>query len=341
MSAQLQHNAAWEASPLAFLSRQFIEGVPRTPKGTSLAGQTALITGSNIGLGFECARQLLALNLSHLIIAVRNQTKGDAAAKKLQQEFPSAKIEVSLVDMASYKSIQNFAKWCETLPRLDIAILNAGLSRPQFERSEESKHEVTTQINYLSTALLSILLLPVLKAKRGTSGPAHLAIVGSDTSYWAQWKGTSDSIWDAIDNPSAFNSNGAYSLSKLLLIMFVDELSRHVDSEEVIVNLPNPGACSGTDFGSDGHSSKMELFWMAIAKPLVGRYVSTGARSYVDAVAVKGKESHGSFIGEGKIKPFPQIMYEPAGKELQEAAWKDLMSELSFAKPLDILKKSN
>ncbi|KAF5666536.1 ww domain-containing protein [Fusarium heterosporum] len=341
MSAQLQHNAAWEAGPLAFFSRQFIEGVPRTPKGTSLAGQTALITGSNVGLGFECARQLLALNLSHLIIAVRNQTKGDAAARKLRQEFPSAKIEVSLVDMASYKSIQNFAKWCETLPRLDIAILNAGLNRPQFERSEESKHEMTTHINYISTALLSILLLPVLKAKRGTSAPAHLAIVGSDTSYWAQWKETGDSIWDVIDNPSEFNSNGAYSLSKLLLIMFVDELSRHMDPEEVIVNLPNPGACSGTDFGSDGHSSKMELFWMMILKPLVGRYVSTGARSYVDAVAVKGKESHGSFIGEGTIKPFPQIMYEPAGKELQETAWKDLMSELSFAKPLDILKKSN
>ncbi|KAM0348731.1 hypothetical protein ACHAPU_004170 [Fusarium lateritium] len=341
MSAHLKHNAAWEASPLAFLSRQFIEGVPKTPKGTSLAGQTALITGSNVGLGFECARQLLALDLSHLIIAVRNQTRGDAAAKKLQQVFPSARIEVSLVDMASYKSIQDFAKWCETLPRLDIAILNAGLSRPQFERSEESKHEMTTQINYLSTALLSILLLPALKDKRGTSGPAHLAIVGSDTSYWAQWKGTSDSIWDVIDNPSDFNSNGAYSISKLLLIMFVDELSRHVNPEEVIVNLPNPGACSGTDFGSDGHRSRMELFWMAIAKPLVGRYVSTGARSYVDAVAVKGKVSHGSFVGEGKIKPFPQIMYEPAGKALQETAWKDLMSELSFAKPLDILKAGN
>jgi hypothetical protein len=31
-------------------------------------------------------------------------------------------------------------------------------------------------------------------------------------------------------------------------------------------------------------------------------------------------------------------MYEPAGKALQETAWKDLMDELSFAKPLEILK---
>lgn len=341
MSAQLQHNAAWEASFFAFLSRQFIEGVPKIPESASLAGQTALVTGSNVGLGFECARQLLALNLSHLIIAVRNQARGDAAVKKLQNEFPHAKIEVSIVDMASYKSIQNFTKWCETLPRLDIAILNAGLSKPQFVRSDESKHEMTTHINYLSTALLAILLLPVLKTKRGTSAPAHLAIVGSDTSYWAEWNGTRDSIWDAIDNPSNFNSNGAYSLSKLLLLMFVDKLSQHVSPEEVIVNYPNPGACRGTEFGSEGHSSIVEKLFMTVAKPLIGRAVSTGARSYVDAVAVKGKESHGSFVGEGKLKPFPRMMYEPEGKALQETAWKDLMDELSFVKPLEILKGSN
>ncbi|KAJ4257511.1 hypothetical protein NW762_008635 [Fusarium torreyae] len=341
MSAQLKHNAAWEASPLAFLSRQFIEGVPKIPKTINLSGQTAFITGSNVGLGFECARQLLALNLSHLIIAVRNQARGDAAAKKLQNEFPQAKIEVSIVDMASYKSIQNFVKWCETLPQLDIAILNAGLSRPQFERSEESKHEMTSQINYLSTALLAILLIPVLKAKRGTSGPAHLALVGSDMSYWAEWTGTSDSIWDVVDNPTNFSSNGAYQISKLFLIMFVDKLSQYVSPEEVIVNFPNPGACRGTEFGSDGNRSKIEQFWMAIAKPIVGRKVATGARSYVDAVAVKGTESHGSFVGEGKVKPFPQMMYEPTGKALQETLWEDLMKELSFAKPLEILKGSN
>lgn len=32
------------------------------------------------------------------------------------------------------------------------------------------------------------------------------------------------------------------------------------------------------------------------------------------------------------------MMYEPAGKMLQETAWKDLMEELSFAKPMEILK---
>jgi hypothetical protein len=34
-------------------------------------------------------------------------------------------------------------------------------------------------------------------------------------------------------------------------------------------------------------------------------------------------------------------MYQSDGRALQETAWKDLMKELSFAKPMEILKASN
>ncbi|KAF4469176.1 short-chain dehydrogenase reductase family [Fusarium albosuccineum] len=338
MSANLKDQAQWEASPLAFLSRQFIQGVPRIPSTVNLSGQTALITGSNVGLGFECARQLLALNLSHLIIAVRSQARGDAAAKKLQAEFPNAKIEVSLVDMSSYRSIQDFAKRCESLPRLDIAILNAGLSRPKFERDDETKHEVTVQINYLSTALLTIVLIPVLKEKRGAGSPGRLAVVGSDMAYWAKWDHPDNvPIFDVLDNASNFSSTEAYKMSKFFLLFFVEKLSHLVSADEVIINFPNPGACRGTQFGSDGRSGIGKvLFW--IASHIVAKPVSAGARSYVDAVTVKGAESHGGFVGEGKVKPLAPIMYEEAGHALQERAWNETMNELSFANPLEILK---
>lgn len=302
MSSQLQSKAAWEASPLAFLSRQFIETVPKIPSSVNLAGQTAIVTGSNVGLGFECARQLLALNLSHLIVAVRSQSKGDAAVQRLQREHPDAKIEVSIVDMASYKSVVAFAKRCEALPRLDIAILNAGLSRPKFERAPESNHEMTFQVNYLSTALLAILLIPVLRAKRGSDKPARLALVGSDTAYWAPWKDTHcASVFQVVDDPD-FVSFDAYQRSKLCLNMFLERLSEWVSPEEVIINVPNPGACSGTSFGSD-NPSKFQRFMFKVMSAIMARSVTVGARQFVDAVTVKGAESHGSFISEGKAKP--------------------------------------
>lgn len=303
MSANLKDQAAWEASPLAFLSRQFLQNVPRIPSTVDLTGQTALVTGSNVGLGFECARQLLALNLSHLIVAVRSQARGDAAAKKLQDEFPRARVEVSLVDMSSYKSVQAFAKRCESLPRLDIAILNAGLMSPRFERAEETKHEMTFQINYLSTALLALLLIPILKEKRGTSSsPGRLALVGSDMSYWAKWEETEKTVFSVLDDASKFETIWAYKTSKLLLLMFVDRLARLVPARDVIINYPNPGACRGTQFGADGRS-KLGSVIFKIVSHIIARPTSTGARQYVDAVTVKGVESHGGFVGEGRMKP--------------------------------------
>ncbi|KAK7403782.1 hypothetical protein QQX98_010424 [Neonectria punicea] len=337
MSAKLQHQAAHEASPLAFLSRQFIQTVPLIPKSIDLSGQAALVTGSNVGLGFECARQLLDLHVSHLILAVRSQSKGDAAAKALQAEFPAAKIEVSLVDMSSYQSIVAFAKRCEDLPRLDMAVLNAGLSRPRFERAEETKHEMTFQVNYLSTALLGLLLLPILKSKRGTASPAHLSLVGSDSAYWAGWADPNcESVFEVVNSAAGFASMDAYKTSKLLLLMFAEKLSQLVSADDVVVNVPNPGACKGTEFGSD-NPSKIQRFMIRLMGAIMARPVAVGARQYVDAVAVKGAESHGGFVSEGKVKPYPVMMYEDAGRKLQETLWQETLRELEFVNPSDIL----
>jgi hypothetical protein len=61
---------------------------------TNLSERTAIITGSNVGLGYEAAQQLLHLKLSQLIIAVRSPARGETAAAKLRQLHPKANIEV-------------------------------------------------------------------------------------------------------------------------------------------------------------------------------------------------------------------------------------------------------
>jgi FlaA1/EpsC-like NDP-sugar epimerase len=102
MSGKLSHAAAAsEATISAFLRRQFATPKP-LPDNIDLSNQVAIITGSNTGVGFEAARQLHRSKLSHMILAVRSQTRGDAAAKKLQQEFPNSHVSVWLLDMTSY-----------------------------------------------------------------------------------------------------------------------------------------------------------------------------------------------------------------------------------------------
>jgi NAD(P)-dependent dehydrogenase (short-subunit alcohol dehydrogenase family) len=152
-------------------------------------GSCAIITGANVGLGFEAAKQLLSLGLSHLVMAVRSSEKGYAAAKQLRAAAedngnPSAKIDVWQLDMDSYEAIQAFVQMCqENLIRIDFVILNAGVSAMTFSTVPSTGHEKTIQVNHISTVLLCILLLPILKTKSiGKNRPARLTIVNSVTA---------------------------------------------------------------------------------------------------------------------------------------------------------------
>ncbi|XXG99457.1 hypothetical protein Hte_005796 [Hypoxylon texense] len=61
--------------------RAFI--TPPPIRDADLKGKTAIVTGSNAGIGFECAHQLLDLGISKLILAVRNDAKGQRVKAKL------------------------------------------------------------------------------------------------------------------------------------------------------------------------------------------------------------------------------------------------------------------
>lgn len=135
------------------------------PTQVDLRGQTAIVTGSNGGVGLECCRQLKALGLAKLIIAVRDEDKGVAAKKQLSAGQDTLLIEIWNLNFSSYDSIRSFAERANRLERLDIVILNAGITRLYFRLNPSTGHEENVQTNYLSTALLIILLLSVLKAK--------------------------------------------------------------------------------------------------------------------------------------------------------------------------------
>lgn len=67
-----------------------------------LTGRTAIITGSNIGLGYEAAIHLGRLEPVRLILAVRDLAKGDRAAGEIAQKSGLARdrVEVWQLDLA-------------------------------------------------------------------------------------------------------------------------------------------------------------------------------------------------------------------------------------------------
>ncbi|CAJ2500297.1 Uu.00g031500.m01.CDS01 [Anthostomella pinea] len=80
---------------------------PEVVSDVDLRGKTALVTGSNCGVELETSRQLLDLGISKLILAVRNEEKGRAAATDLsagREGMAPGTIEVWKIDLSDYDS---------------------------------------------------------------------------------------------------------------------------------------------------------------------------------------------------------------------------------------------
>ncbi|KAL4794275.1 hypothetical protein BDV19DRAFT_390335 [Aspergillus venezuelensis] len=303
--------------------------ITRTP--FDLSTKTAIITGGTSGLGYECAAQLLLNNLSQLIITARNEAKGAEAVKSLRVRFPSATIEVWSLDMLDYESIRAFVEKCKELNRIDIVILNAGIVAGKFKINEKTKHEECFSVNYLSTALLSILLLPVFKAKRPSDKePARLTLIGSGLALAATFaERNAANILSAFDDPAFFKSTERYNTTKLLLLVFVSKLSTFVDSADVIVNICDPGFVDTP--GLDRDLLGFEQVMIGAFRGVVARSLRDGAWAYINAVVAKGARSHGGWVANWDVYPFPKIMYTPDGKTDGEKLWEETLDEFEWA----------
>ncbi|KAI1168517.1 hypothetical protein F5B18DRAFT_595410 [Nemania serpens] len=297
---------------------------PHSPAsaGDLLAGKTAIVTGANCGLGLECARQLLDSGLSRLILAVRDEGKGAAAREGLAsgRALQSSAIEVWHLDYASYDSITRFAERAKGLENLDIVVLNAGIYRiPHLILP--TGHEEDIQVNYLSTALLTILLLPVLAAKRRPGAtPGRLTVVSSSVAASSRLQPSQDggsllkSLDDAPVEGKSYDHRQQYCTSKLLGQLFLIELRRRVPSSAVTIDYVNPGLCSGSNLARDGAGTLMG-FIVGILFRIFGHSCASGARAIVDGAVNHGEEVHGQYLDGGNVAQyvsFPRVPFSHA-----------------------------
>ncbi|KAH8646939.1 putative retinol dehydrogenase 12 [Tricladium varicosporioides] len=321
----------------AFLYRQFFV-TPTLPRNVDLTGKTAVVTGSNTGIGLECARQLLDLRIGKLIIAVRDEAKGQAARTHLlsRRQLEDGAIEVWKLDMASYESVATFAERAKNLERLDIVILNAAIMRVVHALVASTNHEETLQVNFLSTALLTILLLPIFEARKPLE-PGRIVWVQSDITSWTKFKEKdSTPLFPALDEPENFNFPDSYGTSKLLGQLFVTELTRLIPSSIAIITMPTPGLCYGTGLGALPQKTIGEVIGNFI-KRILGRSSSLGARVITDGAVNHGSEGHGQLIEDCKIQPKVPFVYTAEGDRVTKILWEETMAELSFAKVQQIL----
>lgn len=179
------------------------------------SGRVAVVTGGNGGLGLEAVRALGARGAS-VVMAARNQDKAEKARSEITTEFPTARIDIRPLDLASLDSIASFVEGMGTdLRRLDLLINNAGvMGIPEGTTADGFERQFGT--NHLGHFALTAGLLPALL--RSDSGR-----VVSVTSFARLYRGRG---WSTGIGP--YDTWREYGRSKMANLFFARELDRRL-----------------------------------------------------------------------------------------------------------------
>jgi len=289
----------------SFVFRQLFVHPPQLSTTLSLKDQTVLITGSNTGIGLEAARQCVRLDAAILILAVRSISKGEAAKADILKTNPTSvtQVEVWNLDQESIKSVIAFGERVQGLPRLDVAVLNTAIFKFDWSVAPETNYESSLQVNHLSTALLTLYLMPVLrKTAKDLNEPTRLTTTSSEVALWTPFKEqNAEKILDHLNNQQYFGPDhlDRYSVTKRLNMFWTRELASRVPGDEVVMNLVNPGTMD-TGLHRDGHQTFNGKFLQRFDR-LLGRTPEEGGRLVMDGAVVKGKDTHGKYLSEANV----------------------------------------
>lgn len=224
------------ASNTAFSFLEGLKGNKALPN-TRLEGKVVIVTGANSGIGKETAKEL-AIRGAKVILACRDQARGEEAAKDLEQ---FGKVIFRKLDLASFKSVAEFAKRIRKEERaVDILVNNAGVFTLEKTITEDG-NELQFQVNHLSHFLLTHLLLDLLKVREG----ARIINVSS-VAHWVSFGVPEDLTWEN----SCYNGVLAYANSKLANVLFSNQLARNLAGDKIGVYSLHPGGVA-TNLGQN------------------------------------------------------------------------------------------
>ena len=228
----------------------------------SFAGRTVIVTGANSGLGLVTARELARVG-AHVVLAVRNTTKGDDAAAGIV-----GSVEVRKLDLQDLGSVQEFA---DGVTEVDILVNNAGIMAVPYALTKDG-FESQFGTNHLGHFALTNLLLPTVSDRVVTvsSGLHRMGRINlGDLNY----------------KHRRYSSWLAYGQSKLANLLFTSELQRRLDNvgSSTRALAAHPGF-SATNL--QGHSvGRISEKLMVVGTRMIATDADFGARQTLFAVA--------------------------------------------------------
>ncbi|MEY2544029.1 MAG: hypothetical protein QOE81_1490 [Verrucomicrobiota bacterium] len=126
-----------------------------------LQNKTALVTGSTAGIGFAIARSLAAEG-ARVIVNGRTEARVSEAIASIRREYPSAKLEPFVADLANAEAAIDAAR---QFPSVEILVNNLGVYEPKpFEQISDDDWQTIIETNFMSGVRLSRYYLPRMKS---------------------------------------------------------------------------------------------------------------------------------------------------------------------------------
>ncbi|KAJ7089881.1 hypothetical protein B0H15DRAFT_939144 [Mycena belliarum] len=323
----------------AFFKGQYSTAQPVVT--TDLTGKTVVVLGANTGLGFEATKHFATMNPGRLILACRNQSKGQAAVERLKAATGYAKAELRLIDLADFASVRSFAdKFEKDGGRLDILVENAAVSADTYEATKDG-WETSLQVANLSNPLVALLLLPImLKTATEYNTTPRIVVVTSALHYWAPLKK------NVREGPAILKTLGSekyctrknmeqrYPLTKLLNVFFVRALNaRLAPTTPIVVDAVDPGYCY-SELRRD--YSGLQAVVDCLTEKLLAFPTERGSRQLVyGAVAHQDRPEvlRGEYVAHSAVSEVSDFVLSPEGAKAQDYIWDEMVEILGKVDP--------
>ncbi len=219
----------------------------------SQAGRKFVVTGANSGIGLVAATELARAG-AHVVLAVRNRAKGEAAAARIGHGA-----QVRELDLASLASVRAFADAWDG--PLDVLINNAGVMAVPESRTADG-FEMQFGTNHLGHFALTGLLLDRVTDRVVTvsSGAHRFGKIHLDDLNWEK----------------KYQRWPAYGQSKLANLQFTFELQRRLAAavSPVRATAAHPGyASTNLQF----HTASIQDKVMGVLNKVVAQSADMGA----------------------------------------------------------------
>ena len=207
--------------------------------------KTALVTGSNRGIGFEVAGQLLKLNYK-VFITSRKIENGKKAVKILKEKFEH--VDFLDLDVSDEKSIKTAAEKFKSFnAKLDVLINNAGILPNQ--KKIDSVDSESVMKTFITNSLGPLLVIQNFLQFMPNGG--RIINVHSGLGLLSEMS----------------DSTAAYSISKTALSAVTIQFSNNLSDKKISVNAVCPGWVR-TDMGGKNAPRSVEkgaetIVWLA------------------------------------------------------------------------------